>query len=76
MWGRKSRVVAVEKKKICSSIPAIFLYTAMMNQSPEVAREFWHPLTAIIIYCEESWVERRKNPINIFCLFVNVIGET
>ena len=33
------------RKKNCSSIPAIFLYTAMMNQSPELGREFWHPLT-------------------------------
>ena len=53
------------EKKICSSIPAIFLYTAMMNQSPEVAREFWHPLTAIIIYCEtrlkESWEKKKSH---------------
>ena len=28
------------RKKNCSSIPAIFLYTAMMNQSPELGREF------------------------------------
>ena len=29
-----------KRRKNCSSIPAIFLYTAMMNQSPALGREF------------------------------------
>ena len=59
-----------EEKKNCSSIPAIFLYTAMMNQSPELGREFWHPLT---LQAEptryssgESWIQVDFHEIGIF----------
>ena len=58
------------RKKNCSSIPAIFLYTAMMNQSPELGREFWHPLT---LQAEptrdssgESWIQVDFHEIRFF----------
>ena len=69
-------------RKNCSSIPAIFLYTAMMNQSPEVgSQQVWHLLSlSIYIYswccCLPYLLPLTKNPINKFSSYIFCMGET